>query len=87
MMSFESLWTALRAAEQVAETHGLTVDARIRSRPQEVAIWLRDGSGMAVSCFTVPAIALEELAEQRLVELVEQGVASVLSERQGGQAS
>lgn len=85
-MIFEALWTALRAAERLAEVHGLTVDARIMSAPR-LHIVMRDGAWRPACAVSLLGSQLDACTTpEQLTELVEREVASALSAKCGGRA-
>lgn len=86
-MTFEALWTALRAAERIAEVHGVAVDVRLEMRRQCLVIVLRDGAWRPVAMLDMSTKLLDECTEQKLIEVVEQGVAGALRTRNGAAAS
>jgi hypothetical protein len=79
MMTFEAIWSALRAAEKLAAAHGLTVDPRLDATTQRLVIELKRHCG-AVACWVAidadPMSACE--TPEQLTELVERKVAATL---------
>ena len=82
-MTFEALWTALRAAERIAEVYGLTVDAKIMANPR-LYITMRDAAHRPVCGVSLLGTAIDACqSPEQLTDLVEREVAGVLRARQG----